>query len=87
VPGEELYRIEFPERAGALGRFLDALADRWDISLFHYRSSGTTKGLVLLGVAMREGGPGREAFEAIVVRRRAAVCTATPHPPPARAGA
>ena len=30
-------RFEFPERAGALRNFLDAIGDEWNISLFHYR--------------------------------------------------
>ena len=37
---ELLYRFEFPERPGALMRFLDSLAPNWNISLFHYRSEG-----------------------------------------------
>lgn len=37
VPNEQIYRLEFPERAGALRKFLDALEDKFDISLFHYK--------------------------------------------------
>lgn len=37
VEHEAIYRLEFPERAGALRKFLNALEDRFDISLFHYK--------------------------------------------------
>jgi threonine dehydratase len=46
---EQLYRFEFPERPGALMRFLDALGGRWNISLFHYRNHGADPGRVLAG--------------------------------------
>ena len=48
--GELLYRFEFPERPGALMRFLDSLAPNWNISLFHYRSQGGDVGRVLVGL-------------------------------------
>jgi threonine dehydratase len=48
--GELLYRFEFPERPGALMRFLDSLAPTWNISLFHYRSQGGDVGRVLVGL-------------------------------------
>jgi len=44
---ERACRFEFPERPGALLRFLDALGDRWNISLFHYRNHGSDFGRVL----------------------------------------
>ncbi len=47
---ELLYRFEFPERPGALMRFLDSLAPNWNISLFHYRSQGGDVGRVLVGL-------------------------------------
>jgi len=47
---EILYRFEFPERPGALMRFLDSLAPNWNISLFHYRSQGGDVGRVLVGL-------------------------------------
>ena len=47
---ELLYRFDFPERPGALGRFLDALDPAWNISLFHYRNHGADYGRVLVGV-------------------------------------
>jgi threonine dehydratase len=53
VPGLEnelLYRFEFPERPGALLAFLQAIGNRWNISLFHYRNHGSDYGRVLAGV-------------------------------------
>lgn len=46
---EIIYRVEFPERPGALGQFLTALDARWNISLFHYRNHGAAEGHVLCG--------------------------------------
>ncbi|MFG1422875.1 threonine ammonia-lyase, biosynthetic [Roseixanthobacter liquoris] len=53
VPGldnELIYRFEFPERPGALSRFLESLAPEWNISLFHYRNHGADHGRVLAGI-------------------------------------
>ncbi|MHB1229528.1 MAG: threonine ammonia-lyase, biosynthetic [Halothiobacillus sp.] len=47
---ERLYRFEFPERPGALLKFLTHLGARWNISLFHYRNHGADYGRVLVGV-------------------------------------
>ncbi|TFV92126.1 threonine ammonia-lyase, biosynthetic [Oxalobacteraceae bacterium OM1] len=47
---ELLYRFEFPERPGALMRFLDSMAPNWNISLFHYRNQGSDVGRVLVGL-------------------------------------
>lgn len=47
---ERLIRFEFPERPGALLRFLAALGPRWNISLFHYRNHGAAYGRVLMGI-------------------------------------
>jgi threonine dehydratase len=47
---EVVYRFEFPERPGALLKFLDKLADRWNISMFHYRNHGSAFGRVLVGL-------------------------------------
>ncbi|CAK0744704.1 threonine deaminase [Gammaproteobacteria bacterium] len=49
VTDEVLYRFEFPERPGALLRFLSYLGGRWNISLFHYRNHGAAYGRVLMG--------------------------------------
>jgi len=46
---ESLYRFKFPERPGALMRFLSSIPSRWNISLFHYRSTGSDFGDVLVG--------------------------------------
>jgi threonine dehydratase len=46
---ELLYRFEFPERPGALLRFLSGLGADWDITLFHYRNHGSAWGRVLVG--------------------------------------
>jgi threonine dehydratase len=46
---ELLYRFEFPERPGALLRFLLGLGARWNITLFHYRNHGAAWGRVLAG--------------------------------------
>tara|TARA_R110001599_G_scaffold64023_3_gene179235 strand:+ start:897965 stop:899488 length:1524 start_codon:yes stop_codon:yes gene_type:complete len=47
---ELLYRFEFPERPGALIRFLDSMAPNWNISLFHYRNQGGDTGRILVGL-------------------------------------
>jgi threonine dehydratase len=47
---ERLYRFEFPERPGALMRFLQAIGSGWNISLFHYRNHGSDYGRVLAGI-------------------------------------
>jgi len=52
---EVLYRFEFPERPGALMRFLDAMRPDWNISLFHYRNHGADYGRVLVGMQVPPG--------------------------------
>ncbi len=47
---ERLYRFEFPERPGALLKFLQAIGTTWNISLFHYRNHGSDYGRVLAGI-------------------------------------
>jgi threonine dehydratase len=47
---ERLFRFEFPERPGALMRFLTTMGGRWNISLFHYRNHGAAFGRVLAGM-------------------------------------
>ncbi len=54
VENERLYRFEFPERPGALLRFLTRMGERWNISLFHYRNHGAAYGRVLVGVQVAE---------------------------------
>jgi threonine dehydratase len=50
IAHELLYRFEFPERPGALLKFLQAIGSRWNISLFHYRNHGSDFGRVLSGI-------------------------------------
>jgi threonine dehydratase len=50
VTNERLIRFEFPERPGALLRFLTRIGKRWNISLFHYRNHGAAYGRVLVGI-------------------------------------
>ncbi|KAI3696712.1 hypothetical protein L6452_29212 [Arctium lappa] len=50
VKNELLCRFTFPERPGALGKFLDAFSPRWNISLFHYRAQGEAGANVLVGI-------------------------------------
>ena len=50
VENEILYRFEFPERPGALMKFLTAMSRGWNISLFHYRNHGADYGRVLVGM-------------------------------------
>ena len=47
---ERLFRFEFPERPGALLKFLNHIGSRWNISLFHYRNHGAAYGRVLVGL-------------------------------------
>lgn len=47
---EVIYRFEFPERPGALLRFLTSMSHDWNISLFHYRNHGADYGRVLVGI-------------------------------------
>jgi threonine dehydratase len=50
APDELLYRFEFPERPGALMKFLSSMRTDWNISLFHYRNHGSDTGRVLVGM-------------------------------------
>ncbi|CAO3641047.1 unnamed protein product [Mucor fragilis] len=47
---ERVFRFIFPERPGALTRFLEGLDSTWNVSLFHYRNHGDDMGKVFLGV-------------------------------------
>jgi len=47
---ERLFRFQFPERPGALLRFLQHIGGRWNISLFHYRNHGAAYGRILCGI-------------------------------------
>lgn len=50
LENEVIYRFEFPERPGALMKFLSKLGSKWNISMFHYRNHGAAYGRVLVGM-------------------------------------
>ncbi|WP_412556654.1 threonine ammonia-lyase, biosynthetic [Xylophilus sp. GOD-11R] len=52
---ERLLRIVFPERPGALLKFLSLMQPTWNISLFHYRNQGADYGRILVGMQVPEG--------------------------------
>jgi threonine dehydratase len=54
LTNERLFRFQFPERPGALLRFLDGLAYGWNITLFHYRNHGADYGRVLAGIVVSD---------------------------------
>ena len=66
LPDEIILRCIFPERAGALLDFLEAIGSRWNISLFHYRSHGADYGRILVGVQVPSDD--RARFEATLDR-------------------
>ncbi|MGA1476261.1 MAG: threonine ammonia-lyase, biosynthetic, partial [Prochlorothrix sp.] len=47
---ELLHRFEFPERPGALMKFLGCMNPAWNISLFHYRNHGADYGRIVVGM-------------------------------------
>tara|TARA_Y100001968_G_C19429138_1_gene756026 strand:+ start:525 stop:2066 length:1542 start_codon:yes stop_codon:yes gene_type:complete len=51
---ELLYRFEFPERPGALMRFVNTMKPEWTISIFHYRNHGADIGRIVIGVLVEE---------------------------------
>lgn len=52
---ERLFRFQFPERPGALLRFLNHMGQQWNISLFHYRNHGADYGRILVGMQVPDG--------------------------------
>ena len=56
---EILYRFEFPERPGALMKFLNSMSRGWNISLFHYRNHGADYGRVLVGMQVPPSDKGK----------------------------
>jgi threonine dehydratase len=54
IDNEHILRFQFPERPGALLRFLNHMGGDWNISLFHYRNHGAAYGRVLVGVEVNE---------------------------------
>jgi threonine dehydratase len=63
---ERLLRFEFPERPGALLRFLNAMQPSWNISLFHYRNQGADYGRILVGVQVPQAD--HKAFKAFLTQ-------------------
>ena len=51
---ERLFRFDFPERPGALSRFLTSIRPTWNITLFHYRNQGADYGRILVGIQVPE---------------------------------
>jgi len=47
---ERLLRFVFPERPGALMKFLSYMRPGWNITLFHYRNQGADYGRILVGL-------------------------------------
>lgn len=64
VEAERVYRVEFPERPGALARFLSGLGQAWNISMFHYRNHGAAYGRILVGIQVPPRD--RRAFEKVL---------------------
>ena len=60
IHDEVAYTFEFPERPGALIACLEAISNRWNITLFHYRNHGADHGKVLVGMQI----PRKERAEA-----------------------
>jgi len=63
---ELVYRVEFPERPGALLKFLSGLGQRWNISMFHYRNHGAAYGRIFVGIQVRKAE--RRQFEQVLDR-------------------
>ncbi|GAA6022683.1 hypothetical protein JCM11491_000565 [Sporobolomyces phaffii] len=55
VADERVFRFEFPERPGALRKFLEGLGKGFNISLFHYRNHGGDVGKILCGIQVPPG--------------------------------
>lgn len=54
VTNEIVFSFEFPERPGALMKFLNGLGHNWNISMFHYRNHGAAYGRVLAGMQVKK---------------------------------
>ncbi|WP_127996840.1 threonine ammonia-lyase, biosynthetic [Piscinibacter defluvii] len=61
---ERLFRFVFPERPGALMRFLESMHPDWNISLFHYRNQGADYGRILVGLQVPRSD--KQAFRAFL---------------------
>jgi threonine dehydratase len=58
---ERLLRFVFPERPGALMKFLSHMRPNWNITLFHYRNQGADYGRILVGLQVPQAD--NKAFE------------------------
>lgn len=67
IKDEIAYTFEFPERPGALMDFLEAISNRWNITLFHYRNHGADHGKVMVGMQVppNEREAANRAFKAL----------------------
>jgi len=64
---ERLLRFVFPERPGALMKFLSLMRPGWNISLFHYRNQGADYGRILVGIQVpSKTAADRKAFQAFL---------------------
>ena len=61
VDDERIYKVEIPERPGALDVFLSAMSPRFTITMTHYRGDGGQVGNTLFGLKVARGE--REAVE------------------------
>ena len=61
---ERLLRFVFPERPGALMKFLSHMRPGWNISLFHYRNQGADYGRILVGLQVPKAD--NKAFKAFL---------------------
>ncbi|SCU83241.1 LAME_0C04456g1_1 [Lachancea meyersii CBS 8951] len=52
MENERVVSFEFPERPGALTKFLDGMSESWNLTLFHYRNNGSDVGKVLAGISV-----------------------------------
>jgi threonine dehydratase len=52
VQDERIFSFEFPERPGALSRFLNGINSKWNITLFHYRNHGHDVGKIVAGICV-----------------------------------
>jgi threonine dehydratase len=63
---ERLLRFTFPERPGALLKFLSLMRPNWNISLFHYRNQGADYGRILVGLQVPQADG--QAFEDFIAQ-------------------
>ena len=61
-----MYSFAFPERPGALMRFLTQMDPEWNISLFHYRNHGADYGRILVGLQVPA--TDQQAFQAFLTQ-------------------